>query len=139
MVFFDKASSAKPKLSATEAMLFVADFDRARDFYVSKLGFRLAFADGTPPFFGLVQRDQGRLCLRLVRERIFLGDIREREQLLAAAVTVDTAAEIDGLFREYQTAGVDFFQPMKVDGWGSRNFIVRDPDGNLVMFAGPAT
>ena len=35
-------------------------------------------------------------------------------------------------------AGVAFAQPLKHEPWGARDFIVRDPDGNLVLFAGPA-
>jgi uncharacterized glyoxalase superfamily protein PhnB len=65
------------------------------------------------------------------------GDIREREELLAASFTIDTAAEIKQLFQQYQAAGVDFFRPLKQEPWGARTFIVRDPDGNLLLFAGP--
>lgn len=134
--------SGKPELpttvlSATEAVIYVSNFQRARDFYVSKLGFSVEFAYGDPPFYGLVKRDRARLCLRLVCEPVFAGDIREREQLLSAAFTVDTAAEIKELFREFQAAGVDFFQKLKTEPWGARNFIARDPDGNLILFAGP--
>jgi len=127
----------KPILSATEAVIYVSDFQRAQDFYVSKLGFAVEFAYGDPPFYGLVKRDHARLCLRLVCEPVFAGDIREREQLLSAAFTVDTAAEIKALFREFQASGVDFLQKLKTEPWGARNFIVRDPDDNLVLFAGP--
>jgi catechol 2,3-dioxygenase-like lactoylglutathione lyase family enzyme len=118
-------------------MIYVTDFQRARDFYVSKLGFSVEFAYGDPPFYGLVKPDRARLCLRLVCEPVFVGDIREREQLLSADFVVDTAAEIKALFREFQASGVDFFQKLKTEPWGARNFIVRDPDGNLVLFAGP--
>ena len=51
-----------------------------------------------------------RLNLPLVREPVFVGDIREREELLAASMTVDSAAEIKQLFLQYQEAGVDFFR-----------------------------
>ena len=34
--------------------------------------------------------------------------------------------------------GVAFFQKLKREPWGARNFIIRDPDGNLLLFAGPA-
>ena len=79
-----------------------------------------------------------RLNLRLVCEPVFVGDIREREELLAASMTVGSAAEIRQLFVQYQSAGVDFFQTLKQEPWGARTFIVRDPDGNLLLFAGPA-
>jgi catechol 2,3-dioxygenase-like lactoylglutathione lyase family enzyme len=133
----EKPELSKPALSATEAVVYVSDFQRARDFYVSKLGFSVEFDYGDPPFYGLVKRDRARLCLRLVCEPVFVGDIREREQLLSAAFTVDTAAEIKELFREFQASGVDFFQKLKTEPWSGRNFTVRDPDGNLVLFAGP--
>jgi len=133
----DKPELSKPVLGATEAVIYVSDFRRARDFYISKLGFSVEFDYGDPPFYGLVKRDRARLCLRLVCEPVFVGDIREREQLLAAGFTVDTAAEIKELFREFQASSVDFFQKLKTEPWGARNFIVRDPDGNLVLFAGP--
>ena len=86
-----------------------------------------------------MKRDKARLNLRLVCEPVYAGDIREREQLLAASMTVDGAAEIKHLFLQYQVAGVDFFQPLKQEPWDARTFIVRDPDGNLLLFAGPAT
>jgi catechol 2,3-dioxygenase-like lactoylglutathione lyase family enzyme len=132
-----KSEPRKPVLSATAAMIYVTDFQRARDFYVSKLGFSVEFTYGDPPFYGLVKRDRARLCLRVVCEPVFVGDIREREQLLSADFVLDTAAEIKELFREFQASGVDFFQKLKTEPWGARNFIVRDPDGNLVLFAGP--
>jgi hypothetical protein len=33
---------------------------------------------------------------------------------------------------------VEFHQTLKQRPWGARNFIVRDPDGNLLLFASPA-
>jgi hypothetical protein len=33
---------------------------------------------------------------------------------------------------------VTFFQTLKRQPWGARNFIVSDVDGNLLLFAGPA-
>ena len=54
-------------------------------------------------------------------------------------MTVDSAAEIRALFVQYQSAGVDFLQTLEQEPWGARTFIVRDPDGNLLLFAGPTT
>jgi catechol 2,3-dioxygenase-like lactoylglutathione lyase family enzyme len=128
-----------PVLSAVEAQLFVADIKASCDFFVSKLGFAVAFAYGEPPFYAQVIRDRAALNLRLVREPVFVGDIREREELLSASMTLDSAAAIKQLFLQYQEAGVDFFRPLRQEPWGARTFIVRDPDGNLLLFTGPAT
>jgi catechol 2,3-dioxygenase-like lactoylglutathione lyase family enzyme len=129
--------AAKPELTDVEAQLFVADVKASCGFF-AKLGFEVAFTYGEPPFYGQVKRDNARLNLRLVCEPVFAGDIREREQLLAASMTVGSAAELRQLFVQYQSAGVDFQQTLKQEPWGARTFIVRDPDGNLLLFAGPA-
>ena len=132
------AIATKPELTQVEAQLFVADIKASCAFFTSKLGFEVIFTYGDPPFYGQVKRDNARLNLRLVCEPVFVGDIREREQLLAASLTLGSAAELRQLFVQYQSAGADFQQTLKQEPWGARTFIVRDPDGNLLLFAGPA-
>lgn len=131
-------TSSRPILTSTAAQLFVADIKASCDFYTHKLGFVVDFAYGDPPFYGQVSRDHARLSLRLVREPVFIGDIREREHLLSASLTVGTADEIKQLFLSYQAAGVQFHHTLKKEPWDARTFIVVDPDGNLILFAGPA-
>ena len=128
----------RPILNSTEAQLFVADIQASCDFYTHKLGFTVAFVYGDPPFYGQVTRDQARLNLGVVGEPVFVGDVREREHLLSATLTVATADEIKQLFLSYQSAGVRFSQTLKKEPWGARSFVVLDPDGNLIRFAGPA-
>jgi catechol 2,3-dioxygenase-like lactoylglutathione lyase family enzyme len=130
--------AAIPELTQVEAQMFVADIKASCAFFTSKLGFEVVFTYGEPPFYGQVKRDNARLNLRMICEPVFVGDIREREQLLAASMTLGSAAEIRQLFVQYQAAGVDFQQTLKQEPWGARTFIVRDPDGNLLLFAGPA-
>jgi len=96
------------------------------------LGFSIAFIHGEPPFYGHVIRDGVRLNLRQVDETAFDPVRRDREQLLSASITLDDATP---LRLEYQTAGVDFAQPLRTEPWGARTFIVCDPDGNLLLFA----
>jgi uncharacterized glyoxalase superfamily protein PhnB len=127
----------RPILSSTEAQLFVADIKTSCEFYTDKLGFTVAFVYGDPPYYGQVSRDHARLNLRMVCEPVFT-DVREREHLLSASLTVATADEIKQLFLSYQAAGVGFHQTLKKEPWGARTFIVMDPDGNLILFAGPA-
>jgi catechol 2,3-dioxygenase-like lactoylglutathione lyase family enzyme len=133
-----KQATTVPILSGTEAQLYVADVKASCDFFTSKLGFAIDFVYGDPPFYGMVKRDRAKLCMRLVCEPVFVGDVRQREHLLSASITVDIAAEIKQLFLEFQSAGVSFHQGLKKEPWGARNFIVLDPDGNLISFGGPA-
>jgi uncharacterized glyoxalase superfamily protein PhnB len=129
---------ARPVLVAAEPQLFVADIKASCDFFVEKLGFAIVFVYGEPPFYAQVRRDGARLNLRCVDAPVMDGALRERESLLSASITVARADEIKMLFLELQSAGVVFHQTLKTEPWGARDFIVKDPDGNLLLFAGPA-
>lgn len=50
----------------------------------------------------------------------------------------DTEEEIKQLYQEFQAAGVTFAQTLRREPWGAKTFIVKDPGGNLLLFAGPA-
>jgi uncharacterized glyoxalase superfamily protein PhnB len=64
--------------------------------------------------------------------------LRDREELLSASMTVATANEIKLLFLEFQSAGVTLHQTLKRQPWGAKTVVVKDPDENLLLFAGPA-
>ena len=131
-------TSARPVITAVEPQLFVSDIQAACDFFTAKLGFSVAFVYGEPPFYAQVQRDAARLNLRHIDAPLIDPALRDRESLLSASITVGTAEDIKHLYLEFQTASVTFAQPLKHEPWGAKDFIVRDPDGNLVLFAGPA-
>lgn len=133
-----KPSPAKAAIVGAEPQLFVADIEKSRDFFCKKLGFSVAFSYGKPPFYAQVERDRARLNLRRVEGSVIDSTVRDREGLLSASLTVATADEIKLLFLEFQSAGVPFQQRLKKEPWGARTFVVRDPDGNLLLFAGPA-
>jgi catechol 2,3-dioxygenase-like lactoylglutathione lyase family enzyme len=131
-------NSARPLLTTAAPQLFVADIKASCAFFTERLGFAIVFVYGEPPFYAQVRRDGARLNLRCVDAPVIDGARRERESLLSADIGVDTADEIKQLFLELQSAGVAFHQTLRREPWGARNFIVKDPDGNLLLFAGPA-
>jgi catechol 2,3-dioxygenase-like lactoylglutathione lyase family enzyme len=133
-----RQATARPILNSVEAQLFVGNIKRSCDFYTNKLGFAVKFIYGDPPYYAQVFRDNARLNLRLVGEPVFAGDIRKREHLLSASVTVATTNELKQLFLSYQAAEVSFDQELKKEPWGATTFVVSDPDENLILFAGPA-
>jgi catechol 2,3-dioxygenase-like lactoylglutathione lyase family enzyme len=124
---------SKTSLLAAEPQLFVADMAASCKFFVEKLGFTVVFTSGEPPFYRQVSRDGVRLNLRCLAEPAIDPELRDREHLLSASITLDDAKP---LFLEYQAAGVMFDQTLRTEPWGARTFIVRDPDGNLILFAG---
>ncbi len=125
-------------LVAAEPQLFVSDIKASCEFFATRLGFVVAYVHGDPPFVGQVSRDGAALNLRHVDQPVIDVQLREREDLLSAAMTVNSAAEIKQLFLEFQAQGVAFHRTLKREPWGARTFIVKDPDGNLILFAGPA-
>jgi uncharacterized glyoxalase superfamily protein PhnB len=151
---FDSWQALKAGLSATsrkvnltpsrativcaEPQLFVTDIKRSCNFFREKLGFSVVFSYGDPPYYAQVGRDAARLNLRHVEGPLIESMPRDREELLSVSMTVATADEIKLLFLEFQSAGIAFHQTLKKQPWGAKNFIVKDPDGNLLLFAGPA-
>lgn len=135
----DQPAVATPEPIQAEAQLFTADIEASCAFFTAKLGFAVVFTYGAPPFYAQVKRGGARLNLRRVCEPVFVGDIREREQLLAASMTVESAAALRQLYLQYQAEGVAFQQPLKQAPWGARTFVVRDPDGNLLLFSAPGS
>jgi catechol 2,3-dioxygenase-like lactoylglutathione lyase family enzyme len=136
----DQAAETTPKamIAATAAQLFVTDIKASCDFFTRKLGFSIVFTYGEPPFYAQVRRDHGLINLQCVDDPVIDPARRDRESLLSADMGVETHDEIKQLFLEFQAAGVIFFQTLRREPWGAKTFIVKDPDGNLVLFAGPA-
>ncbi len=121
---------------ASEPQVFVSDLEAARAFYVDRLGFKVVLSYGEPTFYAQIARDGGRLNLRRVSGPVFDSGFRSREvDALSATFSLDDAKP---LFLKYQKAGVVFHQTLRTEPWGVRTFIVRDPDGNLIAFAGRA-
>lgn len=133
-----KSSPSKAAIVGAEPQLFVTDIKRSCEFFREKLGFSLVFSYGKPPYYAQVGRDAARLNLRCIERPVIESTVRDREELLSVSMTVATADEIKLLFLEFQSAGVAFHQGLKKQPWGARNFVVKDPDGNLLLFAGPA-
>jgi uncharacterized glyoxalase superfamily protein PhnB len=148
-----KSAPSKATIVSAEPQLFVTDIERSCEFFREKLGFTVVFSYGKPPYYAQVGRDAARLNLRYVELRrveppVIESTVRDGEELLSVSLlsvsllsvsmTVATAEEIKRLFLEFQSAGVAFHQTLKKQPWGAKNFVVKDPDGNLLLFAGPA-
>jgi hypothetical protein len=133
-----KSTPSKATIIGAEPQLLVADIGRSCEFFLEKLGFTLVFSYGKPPYYAQVARDAARLNLKYVERSAIESTIRDREELLSASMTVATKDEIKLLFLEFRSAGIAFHQTLKKQPWGANNFVVKDPDGNLLLFAGPA-
>jgi len=121
-------------LVAAIPQLFVADMAASCAFFTGKLGFSQEFVYGEPPFYAQVKRGGAQIALRHV-DRDAMDKMQADVDMLAASISVDA---VQALYSEFETAGVAFHQALRTEEWGARTFIVRDPDGNLLLFAGGA-
>ncbi len=115
-----------------EPQLFVTDIARSLTFYKDLLGFKVEFTYGEPAFYAQVSRGGAHLNLRYVDQPLKEPILTLEEDLLAASICVQSIKE---LYLEFQTRGVLFHQNLHTEPWGSRTFIVADPDKNLILFA----
>ena len=120
----------RPELMGAHPQLFVGDVEASCRFFVEKLGFTVSFQYGKPAFYALIQRDHARLNLRFVHAPVF--DRNAEPDLLSATIPV---ANVKALYAEFLSASAPMEQRLKKQPWGAEDFIVRDPDGNLIHFA----
>lgn len=120
----------EPQLMGAHPQLFVSDVAASCRFFVAKLGFTVTFQYGRPVFYALIQRDSACLNLRYVHAPVL--NRQAQGDLLSASIPVEN---IKALYAEYLTVGAPMAQRLKKQPWGAEDFIVRDPDGNLVHFA----
>ena len=132
----DGGPTSNPTLINATPQLFVSDIVASCDFFTRVLGFGVEFVYGEPPFYARVIRDGASLALRHVDRPVMekLAEAMKADvDMLAASISVD---DVQALYSEFQAAGVAFHQDLRAEAWGARTFIVRDPDGNLLLFAG---
>jgi len=102
--------------------LAVTDVAAAVEFYTTKLGFQLAFADGDPPTFAGVN---------LGHAQIFLQQGTPAPGGCSVYFVVDNA---DALFAFHEARGVEIAQPLQDREYGLRDYGVRDLHGYHLAF-----
>lgn len=134
MILRVRPGSTNSVLTRALPVVFVLNVETSAAFFRDKLGFAIDFLHGDPPFYASVSRGAANLHLRFVHEPVITTGVREREDgLISAFVEVD---DIQALFAEYKAAGVEFAQRLRKEPWGMSTFMVLDPDGNYICFAG---
>ena len=126
--------SAQPRMRTAIAHVFVTDIARAAAFYRDKLGFTIVFTYGKPAFFGQVARDGATFFLRHVDEVLIDPELCRKEHLLSLAIEVESREQLKALFAALKEADVPMHNGLRKHPWGDWDFVVGDPDGNLVQF-----
>lgn len=86
----DAPAAGSPEAAMASASsppaLFVADAAAASAFYVDRLGFRIDFLHGEPPFYGSVSHDGTTIHLEFVHPPVFAPGVVDREGLIMALI-----------------------------------------------------
>jgi len=126
-----RVRSGPPLLKKAIPILLVRDVPACAAFFEQKLGFRIDFLHGLPPFYGAISRDGVRLHMRYVRHPPFARTASEETSLICASIEV---SNVHALFEEFKGRGVELVQALTRHPWGGTDFHVRDPDGNVISF-----
>jgi catechol 2,3-dioxygenase-like lactoylglutathione lyase family enzyme len=105
----------------------VSDQERAKAFYVDKLGFTLSRDDDSIPGLRWIQvaPEGGGTSLTLVNwfETMPAGSLQG---------LVIGSSDLRGDCAELEANGVEFEQPVQEQDWGAEA-VIRDPDGNMIV------
>jgi catechol 2,3-dioxygenase-like lactoylglutathione lyase family enzyme len=104
------------------ATLSVSDVQLAADFYADKLGFIVAFTEGSPPTFAGVNLGQ---------VQIFLAKGTPAPQGCSVYFVVNDA---DALCQFHSANGVEVIESLRDQPYGLREYTVRDFDGYHLTF-----
>ena len=113
--------------SAATPILRIFDEDKAKEFYVDFLGFRIDWThrfEDAAPLYMQVSRDG---CVLHLSEHH--GDATP-----GSAMRIETDG-LDDFCRQLQASGYKYARPaIEKMPWGSRDLSVRDPFGNRLTF-----
>jgi catechol 2,3-dioxygenase-like lactoylglutathione lyase family enzyme len=109
-----------------EAILYVTDMNRAREFY-EKLG-----------IFCAMNQDNTYCNLKVVDEDINVSLALAPEKNPGHQTIVLSVPEIERFHKDIQALGIKIEVPLQDKGWG-QTFYLRDPDGNRLEFVEEVT
>lgn len=118
-------------IAAIAPQFFTADLAATLQYYKDKLGFETQFIYGDPGVYAGAIRDGRSIFFRCVQSWTAQGAEKYQEEYLDAYLI---AEDIDALYAEYQSRGVEFAREIGSMPWAFREFVVKDCDGRLLCF-----
>ncbi|MEA2708855.1 MAG: hypothetical protein QOF78_1456 [Phycisphaerales bacterium] len=115
-------------IARSTAVLACTDVQQTVDFYCNTLGFKQHWLWEDPPTFGAVGLGQIEIFLQLNSE------LARRIEGHSHYLHVD---DVEKLHAEHRAAGAPVIAPLENKPWGMREYVVRDPNGYHLRFAGP--
>ena len=121
---------AQVRLTSFAPQFLVDDLARSIAYY-QKLGF--TFGEPWDGFYAIGERDGLELHLKEApTDRADREHRREHEHLDAAA----GVAGIEAFYEQCVANGATILRPLTPTAWGTKDFYIEDPDGNVIAFGG---
>ena len=120
----------KTRLTSFAPQLLVADLARSIAYY-ERLGFM--FGEPWDGFYAIGLRDGLELHLKEASTNSTERGHRRDHDHLDAAGGVDG---IEAFYAECVANGVSILKPLAPTAWGTKDFYIEDPDGNVISFGG---
>ena len=120
----------QPRVTSFAPQFLVDDLERSMAFY-QKLGF--TFGEPWDGFYAIGERDGLELHLKEAPRNAAQRQWRREEEHLDAAGGVEG---IEAFYEECVASGVTIRRPLAATAWGTKDFYIEDPDGNVISFGG---
>ena len=120
----------KPRLTSFAPQFLVDDLERSIAYY-QKIGFK--FGDPWDGFYAIGHLDGLELHLKEAPKN------EEERQQRRDNEHLDAAAGVDGIEAFYEQCvanGATIIKALTATPWGTKDFYVEDPDGNITCFGG---
>lgn len=111
-------------------VFFTTDIPGTLAFYKDKLGFECLGTWQDPPVYAIVARDRRAIHFRCASPPTPNPE-KYSEEFLDAYIFVE---DVDALYEDYSSRGVEFARNLANMPWNSREFVVKDCDGRLIAF-----
>jgi catechol 2,3-dioxygenase-like lactoylglutathione lyase family enzyme len=122
--------TTQARLTSFAPQLLVDDLARSMTFY-QKLGF--TFGEAWDGFYAIGERDGLELHLKEAPKNRDEREHRRTHEHLDAAAGVDG---IEAFYEECIANGATILKPLAPTEWGTKDFYIEDPDGNVISFGG---
>jgi len=122
--------NAQSRLTSLAPQLLVDDLDRSMAFY-RMLGF--VFGEPWDGFYAIGARDGLELHLKEAPKSPADRQHRRTQEHLDAAAGVDG---IEAFYEHCVAKGATILKQLEPTAWGTKDFYVEDPDGNIIAFGG---
>src|SRR5262245_46524018 len=124
------STTTKPRLTSFAPQFLVDDLERSIAYY-RRIGF--AFGEPWDGFYAIGQLDGLELHLKEAPKSQAGREHRRDDEHLDAAAGVDG---IEAFYEQCVANGATIIKPLAATAWGTKDFSIEDPDGNVTCFGG---